>query len=330
MTEQAHPAADFEVAFTTRDVHVRDRLSYWCEVAKKAYVDHEFSTSVGRAFEGIIRTSKLDVIEFASFACSECTADRTARNLKSYDDDDLLITLQLRGRAVLRQDGRDAVVQPDDVFLVDPRRPFSISVGAGNDVVIAKVARSELQARLGDILPLAARPLARNRTETVLARQFLLMLAERSQFLADAAASKVAAQALDLIGIAFEAQMADVRALQSSTRATTLLRLKASIESRLHDPDLKPRLAAASIGISVRYANQLLAEEGTSLERFIVTRRLSLSQRVLGDPNHAHRPVSDIAFSCGFSDVSHFTRRFKTAFGCSPTEWRAKSRARAR
>jgi AraC-like DNA-binding protein len=35
--------------------------------------------------------------------------------------------------------------------------------------------------------------------------------------------------------------------------------------------------------------------------------------------------VSDIAYACGFSDVSYFNRCFRRRFGCSPRELRANN-----
>jgi AraC-like DNA-binding protein len=42
----------------------------------------------------------------------------------------------------------------------------------------------------------------------------------------------------------------------------------------------------------------------------------------LEDPRQAHRTIGDIAYSWGFSDLSHFSRRFKGAFGCAPGDYR--------
>ena len=83
---------------------------------------------------------------------------------------------------------------------------------------------------------------------------------------------------------------------------------------------LHPLVRAKAIEI----ANALLAEEGTSLERFIVSRRLQRCHQTLSDPAQAHRTVSDIAYSYGFSDPSHFTRRFKAQFGFLPSEYRSQ------
>ena len=36
--------------------------------------------------------------------------------------------------------------------------------------------------------------------------------------------------------------------------------------------------------------------------------------------------IGDIAYSWGFSDLSHFGRRFKAEFGCSPGDYRRQHR----
>jgi len=154
------------------------------------------------------------------------------------------------------------------------------------------------------------------------------MIAVRADAIDPAMGPKVAQQALDLVALAFETGVGAPVQL-SSTRTTTLLRLKSIIETRLRDPALKPADVAAAAGISVRYANALLAHDGTSLERFIMLRRLQHCRQVLEDPLQLGRTAGDIAYSHGFSDLSHFTRRYKAQFGCSPGESRPELRARA-
>ena len=50
------------------------------------------------------------------------------------------------------------------------------------------------------------------------------------------------------------------------------------------------------------------------------------SRQALEDPAQRTRTVSDIAYSFGFSDLSHFARRFKAEFGRSPSECRPGTR----
>jgi AraC family transcriptional activator of tynA and feaB len=314
-----------KVVFATRRVHVRDRLAYWRDEAAKAYVEHEFSTNVGRGFQGEIRAGSIGALGLAHFSCDECSVRRTPSCLKSASDDDILVGIPLTGKITLHQDGRDAVAGVGSIYFLDPRRPFSFEIRPGLQSLVIKAPRSELQARLGDLCALTARPLTGRNPESVLASSFIGMLVDRVDALGEPAGGKIAQQLLDLLALAFEAEMPNRPAALSSPRATTLLRLKAVIEAHLRESEFKPSSAAASAGISVRYANALLAEEDTSLERFIVFRRLQRCRQALEDPAQLTRPVSDIAYAHGFSDVSHFTRRFRSQFSCSPSECRSRA-----
>jgi len=315
-----------KVVFTTDAVHVRDRLDYWQDEATKAYVEHEFGTSAGRSFQGTIRAASMGTLNLSLFECDACLVQRTQRCLKSAADDDVLLCVQVGGSITLHQDGRDMVKKAEDIFILDPRRPFTLDCSPDTRSLVVKTPRWEVQARLGEISALTAHPIARDSAVAPLASGFLTMLAARTDAIDAVTGGKLAQQALDLVALALEEEMRSEPAVLSSARSTTLLRLKANIEAKIRDPALRPALAAAATGISVRYANALLAEEGTSLERFIMARRLHRCRQALADPAQASRTVTDIAYSCGFSDVSHFTRRFKAQFGHSPSECRPQRR----
>jgi AraC-like DNA-binding protein len=93
------------------------------------------------------------------------------------------------------------------------------------------------------------------------------------------------------------------------------------VEARHTDPDLDGQKVADIVGITLRYANALLAEQDTSLHRLILSRRLSRCRLVLEDPSQAHRTIAEIAQGWGFSDMTHFGRSFKAAYGVSPREY---------
>jgi AraC family transcriptional regulator, positive regulator of tynA and feaB len=309
-----------KVLFSTSNVHPRDRLAYWREEATKAFVRHEFSTHTGLNFSGKISAGSLGTLRIAAFESDPCTIARTQRCLKSATDDDVLLCRQMGGSSA-HQDGRDAGSGPGDVYLLDPRRPFSVRVASTTNGLIFKVPRSELEARLGNIARYTALPLSPSQPVAALASDYLAMLADHADAIDRSMGAKLAQHALDLVALAFETTSGG--AVQfSSTRTTTLMRLKSIIETRLHDPALKPAIVAEAAGISVRYANALLAQDDSSLERFIMLRRLQRSREVLESPTHLSRTISEIAYACGFSDLSHFARRFKAEFGCSPGDTR--------
>jgi AraC-like DNA-binding protein len=69
----------------------------------------------------------------------------------------------------------------------------------------------------------------------------------------------------------------------------------------------------------------LLAEENWSLERYLNERRLERCRSALEDAAQSHRSIGEIAFKWGFSDLSHFGRRFKARYGLSPSDYRRQA-----
>ena len=82
---------------------------------------------------------------------------------------------------------------------------------------------------------------------------------DRADTLDDRVKARLAEQALDLIALALT--VGDATPTLSFAAVNALMRLKSMIDARISDPALRPADVAAAAGISVRYANALLAEE---------------------------------------------------------------------
>jgi AraC-like DNA-binding protein len=312
------------VVYSTEDVHPRDSLSYWVEVVTRGFVKYSVNPHGGQPFRARVRAGLLASLGVSDYECDPHEVGRSAEDIRRAHDDDFFICLQRSGRSTHFQDDRHAVIEDGSFFLLDPRRPFTGRFEKRGRIVSVRVPRQDLEARLGNSADLACRTLDAQGPVAALAFGFLTMLPECIDGIEGPAASKVANQALDLVTLAFASERETSGFNLSSRRSVMLMLLKRSIEARLHDPDLKPASAAAAAGISVRYANSLLAQEDTCLERYIIGRRLERCRRALEDPAQAHRMIGEIAFSWGFSDLSHFARRFKSAFGCAPGEYRRR------
>ena len=305
------------VAFSTREVSQRDRIPYWVDVATQAYFKPGFDASA-ETFVGDLYAEKLDSIVLSRCDCGPCHITRTRQDVARDDIDDLVLCVRLSGRSLFKQGDREFVVDPGTVILQDSGRPMEVEFLELTKSIFVNVPRAGLQARIGEAALAGA--VSTKTPIAGLAAEFLTQLAARASMLDETVRRRLAEQALDLIALAMSS--AGGTPALSSPRASALLRLKMTIEARLSDSNLKPASAAAAAGIGVRYANGLLAEENFSLERYILHRRLERCRSALEDPLQAHRMVGEIAFSWGFSDHSHFTRRFRAAFGMTPGDYR--------
>jgi AraC family transcriptional activator of tynA and feaB len=308
--------------FSTRDVHPRDRLAYWQDVACKAFVELECRTPTRTSFNATIASTSLADIGVSLVDTDQCDVYRRRGGIARAASEDVLVSLQLAGASVLTQDGRQAHLAVGDLAVYDTMRPYALRVSPGVRQLVLKLPRRQLEQRLGSVVPHTARPIRGDGGLGAFTSGFLNLLAARMDAIAqlDAQASHyLKTQVVELISSALWNAI-DVK--RTLSRELTLARLKMCIEQHLADPSLKPIVAADAAGISVRYANDLLASERFSLERFILKRRLERCAAALADPRQVSRGIGDIALSCGFSDQSHFGRRFRERFGLSPRDYR--------
>ncbi len=313
------------IIFSTGEVHPRDRLGYWLELLEKSFFRHTFRPADGPAFHGEIKGGCVGRLKVAHTSLDSGRASRTARDQARDDIDDIYINVRLTGTSMVSNGWREATQAPGTMVLLDARHPGQTWDQTPTTSNLACVPRAGLEARLGNLDGLSALPLAGEKPVVGLAVGFLSMLVERAGSFDEVVGSKLADQALDLVALAYSTELGLSRPRLSSARSTSLLRLKSVIEARLCEPGLKPAAVAAAAGISVRYANDLLSQEGLSVERYIQHRRLERCRRALEDPTQGDRMIGDIAFGWGFSDLSHFVRRFRAAYAITPSDCRRRA-----
>lgn len=108
--------------------------------------------------------------------------------------------------------------------------------------------------------------------------------------------------------------------------ARLLTRLKQGICTRFHDSGYSLQIAADEAGISRRYLVSLFAQAGTTFNTELMRIRLERSAEMLRDPRFESLSVMDISLRCGFSDASHFSKRFRASFSTSPASYRQQER----
>jgi len=250
----------------------------------------------------------------------------TAHHVAHARADDLFVCRQVIGALFLEQDTRDVVLEAGDLTLLDPLLPYEGRFSLDSKLLVLKVPRRELEARVGKTREMVARLIKPVRMEDSLTSSLLAMLPSFTGKMGAISEEMVGNHALDLIAVSLAKTVEGGRPRVSSAKAFVLLNIRAVIEARLTDPALDAQTVADAAGISVRYANAALADDEMSIMRLIQARRLARCRYALEDPNQAQRTVGEIAYGWGFSDMTHFGRRFKKAYGILPSDYQMLAR----
>lgn len=312
--------------FSTADVHQRDAFDYWHAMLCENVVPHNCTPEDRRAFQAKIASASLADIALVQYESTPMQNDVTERHVARADADVFMVRRQAAGMFLCEQDGREATLEAGDITFFDPRRPMRGKYSDGARQLVLKVPRRELEARVGDLRQAVARKIKPLEAEHGLTSAYLAMLPTYAHRLGAAGARVVRDQTLDLVAVSLAKATGRGRPHISSARSLVLLNVRAAIEARLSDPALDAETVATAAGVSVRYANVVLAEDNTSIMRLVWARRLERCRRALEDPSQAHRTMSEIAYGWGFSDMTHFGRSFKAAFGSLPSEYRRRAK----
>jgi len=84
------------------------------------------------------------------------------------------------------------------------------------------------------------------------------------------------------------------------------------------------RMTAAFAGLSVRTLQRRLAQAGVSHDLLVAQARFATAAAVLERTN---AKILNLALDLGYSDHANFTRAFRRWAGCSPRQYRFRSRA---
>ncbi|MBO0880788.1 MAG: helix-turn-helix transcriptional regulator, partial [Mycobacterium sp.] len=97
----------------------------------------------------------------------------------------------------------------------------------------------------------------------------------------------------------------------------------------LHDNyerELRVRDVAAQVHMSERHASRLFRQAtGTPIRAYLQRLRLDVAATLLAERELS---VKEIAHSCGYPDVRHFTTAFRLHHGMTPAAFRAASGTR--
>ncbi|MDO8981700.1 MAG: AraC family transcriptional regulator [Afipia sp.] len=290
-----------KTVFSTKLVHQRDKFDFWHSIACKNIVDHDSRPANRLSFEAEIDTGSFGLFELVLFRNSSMRVSHTMRHITHTRSDHLLVCRQISGSIFLEQDTREIALEAGDVTLLDPLRPYDGRFSECSATLVLKVPRRELEVRIGKIRDMTTRLVKPVRVEDDLTLSLLAKLPSLAGKMNPISEEMVGSHALDLVAVSLAMTLDGRQPRVSSGKALVVLNIRSVIEARLSDPTLDAQTVADAVGVSVRYANDILADHDTSIVRLIQARRLARCRSALQDPNQSHRMVSEIAHDWDFS-----------------------------
>lgn len=310
--------------YSTQTVPTGAKVNYWNDVISDVFAPMETRPFDRDSFEAEVDCAKLGQSWLANPRSTPATVHRHPGHAVKTRSRPLFLHLQLQGRLKVAQDGREALLDRGDLVLTDSALPYMLRYEENCSTLVMILTAGDLANRLpapDDLLgvKLCGRQGMGATTSHLLSG---LWDGARSGQIAEAAGDTLASAVLDVFAASWTAAQA-TPAAESAIAIQRRIQIRRHVEAHLRDPELSARTVAAAFGISARYLHIIFAGGDETVSNLILRRRLEECAKQLRDPVWARRTITEIAFSWGFNNATHFARVFRERFGLSPRDYRA-------
>ncbi|MDW5324243.1 helix-turn-helix domain-containing protein [Plantactinospora sp. KLBMP9567] len=306
----------------TADIPLRERIeaiyAAMVQASVPSYVIHEDP-------DGDVRT-RLEVWNLggANIFTARSTGLRLLRTPKQARQDAapvIALSVQRLGDGRHEQLGYRQVVPRGEMLMVDLSAPYDFSWSGEGAAGCIQVPIDQVGLPL-DLIRRAAANLRTSPLYDLVANHVSQVVQDAERLSADPAVDALGRASIELVR-ALLASAARAEPLTRAVLAETLLtQVRAYVRQHLADPDLRPATIAAVHNVSLRYLYKICAQADFSLEQWIIGERLQGAREELRRPASHGRTIAAVARRWGFTDPTHFTRRFRATYGLTPSEWR--------
>ena len=305
---------------STDDVAPRERAPAWREWVFQHFGGLDSDLYGDTDFEGHMAASHAGDVILTKLEANRHRVMRTPGMARTSEVGYLKIVAPWRGQATVEQDGRRASTGEGGWVIYDTTSSYDIANPERCEhliVMLPKDRMAERGVRLGELMARrvgGASGISRVTLETM--RSTYQELPHMSEDAASGAGELIMQLVrLSLLELAGQETMVTQReALRD--------RIRSHVARHLRDPQLSIDGIARALNCSKRHLYNAFAEDKETLAGYILKQRLQACIRELRESAPAGRPITEIALSWGFSNLSHFSRVFREHIGMSASEFR--------
>lgn len=304
------------VEFSTVGLPDQRRIELWEDHNAEALIGLRCRTLDAGVFEATEINVRLDRVQLARVSGTSHVVERDAEVIRRRPADAIALYFSLVGEAFFYHQDGVRVVRPGQLLICDADRSFLRGFSHGLEELVVKVPREVFTEVTG----------VQRLSEPV-----VVDFGNGASAYAGALARQVglAARAVDPVAADEHTVLELVSALTTGGRdrlsMAHLAAARAFIECHLADPGLCAPQVAAAIGISARHLSRVFAEDGSTLPKYVLRRRLASAHALLRKPGAMSMTIAEMAHACGFVSADHFSRAFAARFGERATDVRRRA-----
>jgi len=311
---------------TTDHIAPRERAPVWREWIWKHFGGLESDLYGDTEFDGHMASVNAGDVILTKLEANRHRVVRTQDMVRASDAGYLKIVAPMRGRAGVEQLGRQAWVSPGAWTIYDTTGCYEVHNPERVEHLIVMLPKAQIMERGLRLDNLMARYVG---GASGISRVALATMRSTYQELPHMSAD-AARGAGELIAQLVRLSLIELSGQQTALTQREILkdRIRGYIALNLRDPALSVEHIAHALNCSKRHLHNAFAGDDDTLASHILRLRLEACIRELQQTGPQARPITDIALSWGFNNLSHFSRVFREHTGFSPSEFRLAAGAR--
>jgi AraC-like DNA-binding protein len=327
-TMSAMPPPDGRVTafrFSTEDLPKRDRLRAWREVFGRTVCSLDIAPVTPDGFRSTATVCRIPGLGLLDGVTSGVGLTHSQDLIV---DDDLSFATGPMPRWTASQLGRNPMLGPGDGCLMTNAEVGSMCLPSATRFTTFRVPVAAIRPLVHNVSACVARRIPAESEGLQLLTRYLGIMKDAPALATPELQQLAATHVCDLLALTLGAtHEAEEVAKGRGLRAARLHAVLAEIKAGFADQKFSPGQVASTLGLSERYVQDLLHQTGLHFTERVLELRLQRAGNMLASDRHRHLKVIEIAFACGFGDISYFNRCFRRRFGASPSEFRGSGGA---
>lgn len=313
------------ITLTTDSVPQAERVEFWADLVSRHVHPVRIEPADDRVFRADMRTRLVGGLGITQVSGRGIISSHTRSHVALAKSHVHCACVMLEGTARMRTAAATVELAPGDVFVTDSRHEFTLDLSSPARRLVIQMPTAQLDGRIARSEALAGavfrnRPLARLWARNLVAGFALC------DDLSAGAAKLFARHCVELLTELVDESASGQSSRSETTGGAVYFSACRVIAARLGEPSLTPAAIARDVGASSRTLARAFEARGEAVMRRVLDERVARAARLLASPQRAHRSITDVAFACGFNDLSHFGRAFTRKVGMTPSQWRRSAR----